>query len=300
MHLVDELVLGVCESLHVVVDIGPRPRSRPLVAFNKDVLLGTSGTDTVDSSLVKLQNQSLVHAVVFVVGVKDDTVVVLEDGSKVLPPSLESRRIGDDVAKEAAVVVGIKDSIGTLLGDVVDDLAVAVEVSLVVATSQGARQPLHLELHTEGVVSLADQSLTGHVSLRLQLVFSDNTYVDRSSVREGVILAQGTRQVALSKLTASLIGADPDKLASRWVGVNGGRRALLSGSRESSGRRVGAWWVGAWHTLAVIGVDSGACVARDASGRAAPVLASALPPGSALGQSEASEAVDGDEIAHGV
>jgi hypothetical protein len=131
----------------------------------------------------------------------------------------------------------------------------------------------------------------------LQYILSGKTYVNRGSVWKGVILAQSAWQIILSKLTTSLIGTNPDELARSWVGVVGGRRAWLSDGRESSRRRVG---VRAWHTLAVIVVNKAASVTRDASGRAAPVLASTLLPGSVLGQSEASEATKGEEIAHGV
>jgi hypothetical protein len=68
VHLVDDLVLRVGESLEVVVVVGPGPGSAPGVAFNEDVLgSGTGGTDTVDSGLVQVQDNGLVHVVVLVV-----------------------------------------------------------------------------------------------------------------------------------------------------------------------------------------------------------------------------------------
>ena len=108
MHFVHDLVKRVGESLvvlatgvigerggsthlHVVVDIGPRPSTRPLVTLNKDSLGSASSTNTVDSSLVQVQNKSLIHGVVLIVSVKDDLAVALELGSKVLPPGLEVR-----------------------------------------------------------------------------------------------------------------------------------------------------------------------------------------------------------------
>jgi hypothetical protein len=68
VHLVDNLVLGVREGLQVVVVVGPGPGAAPGVAFDEDVLAGgASGTDSVNGSLVKVQDEGLVKVVVLVV-----------------------------------------------------------------------------------------------------------------------------------------------------------------------------------------------------------------------------------------
>lgn len=68
MHLVDDLVLGVGQTLHVVVVAGPGPGAGPGIALDEDVLGGgTSGTDTVDGSLVQVEDEGLIHVVVLVV-----------------------------------------------------------------------------------------------------------------------------------------------------------------------------------------------------------------------------------------
>lgn len=67
-------------------------------------------------------DERVVHVVVLVVGVKDDLVVVLETGGDRLPPRSKVSRAGDDVAVVAAVVVGVDDGVGSLGGDVLDEL----------------------------------------------------------------------------------------------------------------------------------------------------------------------------------
>jgi hypothetical protein len=68
VHLVDNLVLSVSQALHVVVVISPGPSTGPGIALNENVLgRGTGSTNTVDGSLVQVENQSLVHIVVLVV-----------------------------------------------------------------------------------------------------------------------------------------------------------------------------------------------------------------------------------------
>ena len=68
MHLVDDLVGGVGERFHVVVDLNPGPGAGPGVAFDEDVLgCGSCGADAVDGGLVEVENEGLVHVVIFVV-----------------------------------------------------------------------------------------------------------------------------------------------------------------------------------------------------------------------------------------
>jgi hypothetical protein len=67
VHLVDELVGGVDQVRQVVVVACPVPGAGPGVAFDEDVLRGGDVADGVDGGLVEVQNEGLVHAVVFVV-----------------------------------------------------------------------------------------------------------------------------------------------------------------------------------------------------------------------------------------
>lgn len=68
MHFIDDLVFGVGQILHVVVDVDPRPGAGPGVAFDEDVLAGrTCGADAVNGCLVEVQHEILVHVVIFVV-----------------------------------------------------------------------------------------------------------------------------------------------------------------------------------------------------------------------------------------
>lgn len=104
VHLVDELVLGILESSHGFAVLGgrPSPGTSPRVALSRDVLAGsTSSTDTVDTSLVKVDDKGLVHVVELVVDVEDDFAVAGEFLGDVGPPSLETRGVGDDLRVEA-------------------------------------------------------------------------------------------------------------------------------------------------------------------------------------------------------
>lgn len=68
MHLVDNLVLRVSQTLEVVVVVGPRPSTAVGITLNENVLgLSTGSTDTVDGGLVQVQDQSLVHVVILIV-----------------------------------------------------------------------------------------------------------------------------------------------------------------------------------------------------------------------------------------
>ena len=123
VHLVDELVLRVFEvdERGGVAGADPGPGAGPRVAFGRDVLGGgAGGAHAVDGGLVEVEDELLVHVVVLVVGVEDDEGVVFVLRGDVLPPCLEARRVGDDVAVEAAVVVGLHHGVFALAGDVVD------------------------------------------------------------------------------------------------------------------------------------------------------------------------------------
>lgn len=68
VHLIDDLVLGILQVLHVVVHIGPGPGPGVRVTFNEDILLrGASLSDPVNGGLVEVQDQLLVHVMVFIV-----------------------------------------------------------------------------------------------------------------------------------------------------------------------------------------------------------------------------------------
>ena len=72
VHLVDELVLGIGEGGEVGVGRVPCPGAGPGVAFGEDVLRGGAGAaDGVDGGLVEVEDEVLVHVVVFIVDVED-------------------------------------------------------------------------------------------------------------------------------------------------------------------------------------------------------------------------------------
>lgn len=72
VHLVDELVGGVGEGFEVVIHSGPGPGAGVGVAFDEDGLRGGAcGADAGDGGLVEVEDEGLVHVVVFVVGVED-------------------------------------------------------------------------------------------------------------------------------------------------------------------------------------------------------------------------------------
>jgi hypothetical protein len=68
VHLVDNLVLGIGQILHVVVVAGPGPGAGPGIALDEDVLGGgAGGTDTVDGGLVQVEDKGLINVMVLVV-----------------------------------------------------------------------------------------------------------------------------------------------------------------------------------------------------------------------------------------
>ena len=117
MHLVDDLVLRVCQGFQVVVHGGPGPCPCPgvRVSLDEDVLrCCASCADDVDGGLVEMKHQGPIHVVVLVVWIKDvrddfigKTVLTLtgvEDHPAVrfglpcnmLPPTLEVRCTRDN------------------------------------------------------------------------------------------------------------------------------------------------------------------------------------------------------------
>ena len=146
MHLVDELVLGILQ-----VDEGrgvarghPGPGAGPAVALGGDVLGSSAcGTHAVDGGLVEVEDELLVHVVVFVVGVEDDEGVVFELGGDVLPPGFEAGCVGDDGAVEAAVVVRLDHGVGAFGGDVGDLLGEVAEVVFVEGAGEGGGEAFH-------------------------------------------------------------------------------------------------------------------------------------------------------------
>lgn len=131
------------------------------VALGKDVLArGTGCTDTVDGSLVEVEHQSLVHVVVFVIGVEDNPAVGLELPRELVPEALEVGGRGDDGAVEAAVVVRVHHGVGARVGDGVDGRR---QVGQVGGVEGGRDRALDHALHREGdaehVVALLDEGL---------------------------------------------------------------------------------------------------------------------------------------------
>lgn len=93
------------------------------VFFDYDVLSCCfCGMDGVDSSLVEVVDQIISYVVIFVVGVKDDFVVVDEEFGNGGLLGCEVSYIGYDVVVVVVKVVGVNDGIGVFVGDIVDDL----------------------------------------------------------------------------------------------------------------------------------------------------------------------------------
>ena len=125
MHLEDQLILRIDKGPHGVgiAARDPGPGAGPAVAFGGDVLgVGTGGADAVDGGLVEVDNEGLVHVVVFVVRVEDDLAVVFVGGCDGVPEGLEAGDVGDDFVVVAAVVVRGYHGEGAALGDVFDGL----------------------------------------------------------------------------------------------------------------------------------------------------------------------------------
>lgn len=77
----------------------PGPCSGVGVSLDKDVLCGGARSpDTIDSGLVELAHEGVVHVMVFVVCVEDDQAVGGKASCYRLPPCLEPRCVADDIA----------------------------------------------------------------------------------------------------------------------------------------------------------------------------------------------------------
>ena len=110
VHLIDDSVVGVGQCFQVVIDGGPGPCTGVAVAFHVDVLAcGASSPDGIDGGLVEVQDKGLVHVMIFVVGIEDDTGVGAESGSEVPPEGSKGCGVGDDGTVVAAEVVRITE-----------------------------------------------------------------------------------------------------------------------------------------------------------------------------------------------
>ena len=118
------------------IETHPSPGSGPRVALDENILrCGACCSDAIDGGLVGTQDERVVYVVILVVGVEDDLAV----GGKQLgcgcPPGLETVDIGNNLVVIPALtvdnikllstrtkVVGVKHRVGTLAGDVSDNL----------------------------------------------------------------------------------------------------------------------------------------------------------------------------------
>lgn len=149
MHLVDEVVerIGQPHQTGCVAAADPRMGTRPRVTLNENDLRGAGRSDTVYSSLVESEDVGVFHGVVFVVGIKNDTCVVLVSVGNLDPPGLECGMVSNDLAAETTIVMWVNDSIGTLSGDVVDDVVETSEVGLVEWAGQTTGARWRVSLH---------------------------------------------------------------------------------------------------------------------------------------------------------
>ena len=222
VHLVDHLVLRVLEvdQAGSVAAGDPGPGTAPCVALDKDVLrCSTSCTNGVDSCLVEVENEALVHGVVFVVSVEDDFGIGNEMSGELGPEALEIVGVGDDLAVVATIIVWVQDSIRAGICDVVDALGEVSEVGGVKVGRQGGlRQALHGEAHAEDVVSLVNQSLyslmLAHVN-HLANGIPHVSYLDGRVGREDEVGAPRARVSILSELPTSFVDTEPFELAGR-------------------------------------------------------------------------------------
>ena len=94
----------------------PGPSTTPRVALDENILRCCPGcTDTIDGSLIQVENERLVHVVVLVVGVPDNLGVGGEELGSRCPIRLEAGNVGDDFVIVAAYFGGLHVSYN--LGD---------------------------------------------------------------------------------------------------------------------------------------------------------------------------------------
>lgn len=140
--------------------------------------------------------QSSKHNLTFIVGIKDDLVIVLELCSNSLPESSKIIGRGDDLAIVTTVIVRYDDGISTKLGNAVDGLRQVPKVGSVQRTSHLVRyQTFHQEVDAEGVHAFVDESF------------------DRRHVWPDVIGSIDAGDVGLAKLGAGFVDADELELA---------------------------------------------------------------------------------------
>ena len=102
---------------------------------------------------------------VLVIGIEDDEVVILVLGRDVLPPGLEARDIGDDVAVEAAVVVGLDHGVRALFGDIVDLRGEVAQVEGIEGSIEFVgSEALHEEVKADEVHAFVNEGLEEWVS----------------------------------------------------------------------------------------------------------------------------------------
>ena len=104
-----------------------KKRTGPHISLGGDVLGRCAcRSDTVDGGLVQVEDEGLVHIMVFVISVEDNEFVALILCCDILPPCLETCSIGDDVLIEPTIVVWLNHGVCTFTGDVVDSLKCCV------------------------------------------------------------------------------------------------------------------------------------------------------------------------------
>lgn len=133
-------------------------------AFDEDVLGGsTSCSDTVDTSLVELSNDSVGRFIVeFIVAIKDDIVVGCELGRDIGPESLEVRCRSEHGAIVSSKVVRVNNGMSPSSGDELNGSLESGKISGIERRSHGSGcKTLHQEWNTEDVHAFVHESLDG-------------------------------------------------------------------------------------------------------------------------------------------
>ena len=130
--------------------------------FYENVLRSSaSGSDSINTSLVKVGNKSVRRFIVkFVIAIEDDIVVGSKLGSEVGPEGFKIRRRSKNGAVVSAKVLGVKHSVSSSFRDVVDDSGHTCEVVGVKTGGHGSRShTLHEERKAEDVHALVHKGL---------------------------------------------------------------------------------------------------------------------------------------------